>query len=266
MGWTDDPDTEGVVEENPYIFAIMAIIALIVASYLTFIGIDYDISGIQMNQIIMAIILIIGIAMAVAIGTGHKIGIGAVFLFVLLLAVIGMVNLWNAGAFDSFQSNIQEKGWAYTIGQAIGQFTAGLATSDAGKWIGLGCIAVGIILVVIPNFSTPIGVLLIIIGSGLAGPTVYNEVHDWWAGGDDGEPGGSITDTSRAGQGTDYLTGAAVGGTAAAAITAGLILTGTGPGAIAGIPLIAIGLAAGVGLGGASGHWVNWDFLWNVFG
>jgi len=43
MGWTDDSDTEGVVEENPYIFAIMAIIALIVASYLTFIGIDYDI-------------------------------------------------------------------------------------------------------------------------------------------------------------------------------------------------------------------------------
>jgi len=262
MGWTDDSDTEGVVEENPYIFAIMAIIALIVASYLTFIGIDYDISGIQMNQIIMAVILIIGIAMAVAIGTGHKIGMGAVFLFVLLLAVIGMVNLWNAGAFDSFQSNIQEKGWAYTIGQAIGQFTAGLATSDVGVYMGLGCIAVGIILVVIPNFSTPIGVLLIIIGSGLAGPTVYNEVHDWWAGGDNGEPGGSITDTSRAGQGTDYLTGAAIGGTAAAAISAGLILTGTGPGAIVGIPLI----AAGVALGGASGHWINWDFLWNVFG
>lgn len=331
MGWTDDPDIEGLMEENPFIFIATAIIGIVAASVLYVFGIEYNpgwfegqnllstmgiifllifipaiaistltgksdlvkwealfllisvgmifigngfdfskfmdsfmaqisaLGNMQVNQVLMALVIIIGIAIAFAVGSGHKVSGGAVLIIVVLLAAIGIMNIWNAGTFDNFGNYVQDKGWAYAIGKAIGDFTAGLATSEVGIYMGFGCIAVGIILTVIPNFSTPIGVLLIIIGSGLVGPTVYDEVSDWW-GGESGETGGPLTDSDRAGGTTDYVTGAAIGGTAAAAISAGLILTGTGPGAIVGVPLIAAGLL----IGGASGNWVNWDSLWGA--
>ncbi|GEM_PF-4904237 len=247
MGWTDDPDEEGLIEENPFIFVIIGIIIIAGAAVLYTVGIEYDpgwfegqnlissmgiiflltglpaimistftgksdlvkwealflfgavfmillgnsfdfskamesftatissLGNVQVNQLLMALLIIVGVGVAFAAASGKSVSGGAILLIIVLLVAIGLINMWNAGTFDNFSSYLQEKGIAYAIGKAIGDFTAGLATSPVAIPMGLGMIAIGLILVFIPNFSTPIGVLLIIIGCGLVGGGVWDQ-------------------------------------------------------------------------------------------
>jgi len=222
MGWTDDADTEGLIEENPFIFIALAIIGIAVAGVLYFVGIDYQpgwfegqnlistmgiifliifipaiaistltgksdlvkwealfllisvgmilvgngfdfskfmqsfnsnissLGDMQVNQVLMALVIIVGIAIAFAAGSGNKVSIGAILTIVVLLAIIGFINLWNAGTFDNIGETIQEHGYAYTFGKIISDFTGGLGDGIAGKGIGIGCLAIGLILVILP--------------------------------------------------------------------------------------------------------------------
>jgi len=140
-------------------------------SDLSFLKVDSSLS-----QLVMLILIVVGIGMAIAIATGHKVGIGAVVLILSLILVIGIINWWNAGTFSNISATIQEKGIWYLLGKALSDFTAGLARGGAGAAIGIGCLALGIAMVAIPNTSTPIGVILIIIGTGITGTSTY----DWW--------------------------------------------------------------------------------------
>ena len=250
MGWTDDPDEEGLIEENPFIFIAIAIIIMAIAAILYYVGIDYDpgwfqgqnlvstmgiifliifipaiaistltgksdlvkwealflfgavfmillgngfdwskaintftaqisaLGNMQVNQVLMALLIIVGVGVAFAAATGKKVSGGAVLVIMVLLVAIGIINLWNAGTFDNIGNYINQNGFWYALGKAIGDFTAGLATSPVAIPMGLGMIAIGLILVFIPNFSTPIGVLLIIIGCGLLGGGMWEHVWE----------------------------------------------------------------------------------------
>ena len=227
MGWTDDPDEEGLIEENPFIFVIIGIIIIAGGAILYTVGIEYDpgwfegqnlistmgiifliifipaiaistltgksdlvkwealflfgavfmillgngfdfskvmeafaaqisaLGNMKVNQVLMALIIIIGIGIAFAAGTGKSVSMGAVFVILVLLLAIGIINMWNAGTFDNFGNYLQENGFWYAAGKALSDFTGGLAEGKAGMAIGFGCLAVGIILVLVPNFSTP---------------------------------------------------------------------------------------------------------------
>ena len=281
MGWTDDADTEGLIEENPFIFIALGLVGVAIAGVLYFVGIDYQpgwfegqnlvstmgiiflivfipaiaistltgksdlvkwealfllisvgmvligngfdfskfmqsftaqikaLGSLQVNQILMALLIIIGIAVAVAVASGHKVSGGAVLMIVVLLAAIGIMNMWNAGTFDNIGATIQEHGWAYTIGKALSDFTGGLADGEAGMAIGFGCLVIGIILVVIPNFSTPIGVLLLIIGAGITGMDLWNDYGSQWFASLKGENGG--TEQFKAGTVAAMLVGGPLG-------------------------------------------------------
>ena len=130
----------------------------------------------NIGQLLMAILIIILVAIAFAIGTGHKIGPGAIMVVIVLLVAIGVINLWNSGYFQNVGQYIQQKGIWFALGKALSDFTGGLAAGKAGMAIGFGCLAIGIILVIIPNFSTPIGIILIIIGCGIVGTAMWD---DW---------------------------------------------------------------------------------------
>jgi|Deesub1362A_J573_1020465.scaffolds.fasta_scaffold01023_12 hypothetical protein len=247
MGWTDDLDTEGLIEENPLVFIAIAIIGAVVVTVLYVFGIEYDpgwfegqnlissmgiifllifipaiavstltgksdlvkweaifllisvgmiligngfdftkfmqsfsssissLGNFTVSQILTAMLIIVIAAIAIGIATGHKVGAGAALVVVVILLAIGIINMWNAGTFDNFGTYLQQHGLAYAIGKAIGDFTAGLATSPVAIPMGLGMIVVGLILVFIPNFSTPIGVFLIIVGSGLVGGGMWEQ-------------------------------------------------------------------------------------------
>jgi len=251
MGWTDDSDTEGLIEENPFIFIALGIVGIAVAGILYFVGIDYNpnwfegqaiissigilfllifipsiaistltgksdlvkwealfliistamifigndfdfskfmqsfnsqISGLgntQINQVLMTLVIIVGIAIAFATGSGNKVSIGAILTIVILLAIIGFINMWNAGTFDNFSTYIQDKGWAYALGKGLSDFTGGLGDGVAGKGIGIGCLAIGLIFVILPGKSTAAGIILIIIGTGILGPSAADSIKDW---------------------------------------------------------------------------------------
>ena len=252
MGWTDDADTEGLVEENPFTFIIVAIIGLVATGILYFVGINYQpgwfegqnllstigiifllifvpaiaistlsgksdlvkweaiflfisvfmillgnnfdfskfiqsfssniasLGNAKVSQVLMALVIIIGIGIAFAAGSGHKVSGGAIFAILVLLAVIGFINMYNSGYFHNLSQNIQQNGFWYMAGKAISDFSGGLAAGKAGMAIGFGMIAIGLILVIIPNFSTPIGVLLIIIGSGIVGMALKPAVQQFF--------------------------------------------------------------------------------------
>ena len=245
MSWTDDADTEGLVEENPFTFIVVAIIGLVAVTILYAVGIEYNpgwfegqnllstmgiifllifipaiaistltgksdlvkweaiflflsvfmillgngfdfskfmqsfssnistLGNTKVSQVLMALVILIGIGIAFAAGSGHKVSGGAILAILVLLAVIGIINLYNSGYFDNLSQNFQQHGFWYVAGKAISDFTGGLADGRAGMAIGFGLIAIGLILVFIPNFSTPIGVLLLIIGSGILGKSMW---------------------------------------------------------------------------------------------
>lgn len=130
----------------------------------------------QVNQLLMAFVVIIGIAIAIAVGTGQRVSGGAAVVIIILLAAIGIMNLWTSGTFDNIGSTIQNDGWAFFFGKVLSDFTGGLAAGHAGAAIGIGCVIIGLVLVLIPNFSTPIGVLLLIIGAGITGLSAWDYI------------------------------------------------------------------------------------------
>ena len=107
MSWTDDSDTEGLIEENPFIFAVFAIIGLAVVGVLTFVGIDYQPGWFEGQNIIstMGIIFLLVFIPAIAISTltgkSDLIKWEAMF----LLVSVGMIYIGNnfdiIGAFSS---------------------------------------------------------------------------------------------------------------------------------------------------------------------
>ena len=244
MSWQDDPDTEGVVEENPFRYIIIGGIGLLIVTLL-YVGIPYkpewfegqnlvstigiifllifvpaiaistltgksdlvkweaiflflsvfmillgngfdfskfmpafssNISALgntKVSQVLMALIILIGIGIAFAAGSGHKVSGGAILAILVLLAVIGIINLYNSGYFNNLSQNLQQHGFWYMFGKALSDFTGGLAAGKAGMAIGFGCLVIGFILVIFPNFSTPIGILLLIIGTGITGYSLW---------------------------------------------------------------------------------------------
>ena len=263
MGWTDDSDEEGLIEENPFIFVYIGVAFLVVISALHFVGLSYNpewfegqnllssmgiilfimgivaigvstftgksdlvmweamflfgavimiligndfdfsgmmaafaseleaLGGVSLSKILMALVIIIGVAIAFAVGTGKKVGIGAAAVLLALIAVIGFINMWNAGTFDDFGTAVETEGWAYAAGLVLSDFTGGLADGAAGKAIGFGCLVIGLLLVIIPNWSTPIGVLLLIIGVGITGNWLWNDFGKGWFSALKGEKGGT---------------------------------------------------------------------------
>ena len=133
----------------------------------------------QVNQVLMALVIIVGIAIAFAAGSGNKVSGGAILTIVVLLAIIGFINMWNAGTFDNFSTYIQDKGWAYAIGKGLSDFTGGLGDGVAGKGIGIGCLAIGLIFILLPGKSTAAGIVLIIIGTGILGTSAAPYIKDW---------------------------------------------------------------------------------------
>ena len=71
MGWTDDLDTEGLVEENPFIFIIIGIIGAVAVSILYLVGIEYDPGWFEGQNLVstMGIIFLIIFIPAIAIST-----------------------------------------------------------------------------------------------------------------------------------------------------------------------------------------------------
>ncbi len=247
MGWTDDADTEGLVEENPLVFIIIGVVGATVATLLYVYGIEYNpgwfegqnlvstlgiifllifipaiaistatgksnlvkwealfllisvgmilvgngldfkkfleafdssisfLGNSTVSQILTAMLIIMLLAIAVAIGTGHRVGAGAAAVIFVLLLAIGVINLWNSGTLGNIGNYIRERGFWYAFGKALSDFTGGLAAGKAGAAIGAGCLIIGILMVIIPNWSTPIGIILIIIGAGILGTALWEQ-------------------------------------------------------------------------------------------
>ncbi len=250
MSWQDDPDTEGVVEENPFRYIIIGVVGLLVvtilyveipynpewfegqnlistigiifliifipaiaistltgksdlvkweaiflflSAFMILLGNGFDFSKIinswtasipslnnmRVNQLLMLILLLIGIGMAVAIAFGHPIGPGSIFLIVVIIGIMGLVNMYNAGTFDNFGQYIQEHGFSYAAGKALSDFTGGLAEGKAGLGIGLGCIVIGIILLFIPGLRAKVvAIVLLVIGASILGVILKDEFQE----------------------------------------------------------------------------------------
>jgi len=248
MGWTDDADTEGLIEENFLVALVAGALMVAVAAVLYFVGFSYDpgwfegqnivssmgiiflivfipaiaistltgksdlvkwealfllisvglvligngydfsklmqsfnsqisaLKGMQVNQLLMLILIMAGIATAVAIGTGHNVSSGAILLILALIAAIGIINWFNSGTFANIGQYIKEHGFWFAAGKALSDFTGGLAAGSAGWFIGVGCLAIGIMFVIIPGWQTWVGIILIIIGTGITGTTLSHAI------------------------------------------------------------------------------------------
>jgi len=100
MGWTDDADTEGLVEENPLVFIIIGVVGATVATLLYVYGIEYNPGWFEGQNlvstlgIIFLLIFIPAIAISTATGKSDLVKWEAVF----LLISVGMIffgNNWN---------------------------------------------------------------------------------------------------------------------------------------------------------------------------
>lgn len=71
MGWTDDPDEEGLIEENPFTFIVVAIIGLVAVTILYAVGIEYNPGWFEGQNLLstMGIIFLLVFVPAIAIST-----------------------------------------------------------------------------------------------------------------------------------------------------------------------------------------------------
>ena len=150
MGWTDDLDTEGLVEENPFIFIIIGIIGAVAVSILYLVGIEYDPGWFEGQNlvstigIIFLIIFIPAIAISTLTGKSDLVKWEAIF----LLISVGLVYIGNNFDFDEFISAFQSKigEWLNTEWETqhlisvvlIIAIIIGVATAAMGKGFGIG--------------------------------------------------------------------------------------------------------------------------------
>ena len=107
MGWTDDADTEGLIEENPFIFIALGIVGIAIAGVLYFVGIDYQPGWFEGQNlistmgIIFLIIFIPAIAISTLTGKSDLVKWEALF----LLISVGMILIGNGFDFSKFMTS-----------------------------------------------------------------------------------------------------------------------------------------------------------------
>lgn len=109
MSWTDDADTEGLVEENPLVFLIIGAMGATVATLLYVYGIEYNPGWFEGQNlistlgIIFLLIFIPAIAISTAIGKSDLVKWEALFLLISV-AMIFFGNNWNI--IDAFKAKV----------------------------------------------------------------------------------------------------------------------------------------------------------------
>ena len=230
MGWTDDLDTEGLVEENPFIFIIIGVIGAVAVSILYLVGIDYypgwfeGQNLISTMGIIFLIIFIPATAISTLTGRSDLVKWEAIFLILSFLMVyLGNNDIINAfGAKIGSWLNID---WNVKDLISIVLIIAIIATAISaafGKGVSFGSAAIFAICIV----------ALWAINSGWSWDNFFEKI------------GSAIHNATSGIVGADIGTSLGIGILGAAAI----ILIGTGIGAPIGLgALAAIGFAIGFG-------------------
>jgi len=231
MGWTDDPDEEGLIEENPFIFAVIAVILLAVAGILYFVGIDYDPGWFEGQNlvstmgIIFLIIFIPAIAISTFTGRSDLVKWEAIFLFISVFMICIGNNFDIIDALSSKVSTWMEIDWNVKDFISIVLIITLIATAISaafGKGISIGSAAI----VAVCLFA------LYAINSGLSLDNFF------------GKLGAAIEKTTSGVIGADLGTGLGIGLTTAAAGAAiGSFVPGIGTALGAGVGFL-------VGLGG----------------
>lgn len=242
MGWTDDPDTEGLFEENLFVAIIIGVVLLAVAGILHFVGIGYDPGWFEGQQLISTIgiifllVFIPAIALSTATGKSDLVKWEALF----LLIAIGMIYVGNnfdfQSFFDAFSAKISD--WMNIEWDVMDLISivlivaiiAGAISVAFGKGFGMGSAVLVLACIV--------GLVLVNMEGGF-----FENIGE----GINQAVGGALGfDLGNAAK------GAGIGG--AIALGVGVVLTATGVGAPIGIPLM---LAAGAIAGGT---WGAFDF------
>jgi len=109
MGWTDDKDTEGLVEENPLVFLFIGLIGAAVVTILYFVGIEYQPGWFEGQNlisslgIIFLLIFVPAIAISTMTGKSDLAKWEAIFLFISVFLIF----LGNNGNFiDALSAKI----------------------------------------------------------------------------------------------------------------------------------------------------------------
>jgi len=241
MGWTDDPDEEGLIEENPFIFVIIGIIIIAGGATLYTVGIEYDPGWFEGQNlistmgIIFLIIFIPAIAISTLTGKSDLVKWEAIFLFLSVLMIYLGNNFDIVDAFSSKVSTWMEIDWNVKDLISIVLLITLIATAISaafGKGISVGSAAiVGICI-----FA------LYAINSGWSMDNFFEKI------------GTAIEKGTSGAIGADLGTGIGVGlATAAAGAAIGSVVPGIGTAAGA-----VVGFLAGMGgyvIGGNQGWW-----------
>ena len=240
MGWTDDSDTEGLIEENPFIFIALGIIAIGVAGVLYYFGIDYDPGWFEGQNIIstMGIIFLIIFIPAIAIST--LTGKSDLVKWEALFLIISVAMIWLGSNFDIINALTSKFAtWAsvdWTVKDLLTivliiTLIAMAISSAWGKGVGTGTALLAIICIV--------GIYLV------NNPAVAESISD---GSFFEKLGKATSDMTKGAVGEDLgrLVGIGVAGATAGALV-GSIVPGIGTG---------IGAAVGAGLAVAA------ELLW----
>ncbi len=155
MGWTDDIDTEGLVEENPFVFIIIGIIGAIAVTILHFVGIDYQPGWFQGQNLlstiglIFLIVFIPAIALSTLTGRSDLVKWEAIF----LLISVALIFIGNNFDFDKFLEAIRE----------AKIFNTSWDTSDVITAILIATIGISIIATAFTGKGFSIGTALIVL-------------------------------------------------------------------------------------------------------
>lgn len=241
MGWTDDSDEEGLIEENPLVFIGVALVGAIIVTVLYAFGIDYDPGWFEGQNLIssMGIIFLLiftpAIAFSTLIGKSDLVKWEAIFLILSVFMIYLGNNFDIVDAFSSKVSTWMEIDWNVKDLISIVLLITLIATAISaafGKGISVGSAAiVGICI-----FA------LYAINSGWSMDNFFEKI------------GTAIEKGTSGAIGADLGTGIGVGlATAAAGAAIGSVVPGIGTAAGA-----VVGFLAGMGgyvIGGNQGWW-----------
>jgi len=233
MGWTDDPDTEGLVEENPFIFIIVGIIGAVAVSILYFVGIEYYPGWFEGQNlvstmgIIFLIIFIPAIAISTLTGRSDLVKWEAAFLLISFLMIYLGNNFDIINAFGAKIGSWLNIDWNVKDLISIVLIVAIIATAISaafGKGVSFGSAAIFAICIV----------ALWAINSGWSWDNFFEKI------------GSAIH------HGTSGLIGADIGTSLAIGLlgAASIVLIGTGLGVPIGLGALAI-IGFGLGFGGS---------------
>lgn len=241
MGWTDDPDEEGLIEENPGVFIAIAILGIVIVTIMATVGIEYDPGWFEGQNIISSmgviflLIFIPAIAISTLTGRSDLVKWEAIF----LIAAVAMVYLGNnfdiLGTFEAKFSSWAGIDWDVKDLISVVLILAIIATAISaafGKGVSIGsAVVLGICIVALWG-----------VNSGLTADDFFSKLGSAIQSGTSGMIGADLG----AGIGVG-LVGAATGAVIGTAVFPGL---GTLGGAVVGF------------LGGMGGYVIGDNYLW----